>query len=306
MSSFACKVEIPPLKSDSQEEPLTVGRPFYLHCVGDWPLSINPDNLRLDLPEAQKYTLKLLNFTLRDRNSADLKVVSYQTGSNNFDKLNLSDKDQSYELTGVQFQVQSVIDSNVQKPEPFGPLSPGPLAWPQIYWIILFSLLSIGFAIVGRSLYKYIQRKKWLEEVRKYDNHLSPMSQFHSELRRMQRKYDFLGDPALGLAQIGPEQKAEILSALRNDLGIYFIREFRIHGLNPNPKAMLRELKKYHRKIAYEHHETLKSWWKEFDKISKAKTSIMAKDLQQLLREARELVERLTATAEPDDKKGLS
>lgn len=306
MSSFECKVEIPPLKSESKEEPLTVGRPFYLHCVGDWPLSINPDNLRLELPEAQKYTLKLISFNLRDRNSADLKVVSYQTGSINFDKLNLSDKDQSYELKGVQFQVQSVIDSNVQKPEPFGPLSPGPLAWPQVYWIILFALVSLCIAIAGRGIYKYIQRKKWLEEVRKYDNHLSPMSQFHSELRKMQRKYDFLGDPSHGQSQIDPEKKAEILSALRNDFGIYLIRQFRIHGLNQNTKSNLRELKTYHRSIYREYHETLRSWWIEFDKIGNAKAPILAKDLQQLLRESRELVERLTATAELDHQKGPS
>jgi hypothetical protein len=305
MSSFDCQVDIPKSSKEQKETPLTVGREFFLSCQGDWPKDLKIENLRLELPETQKYALKLMNFTMRDLRMADLKVVSYQTGFQKIEKLTLTDGSQSLDLSGVEFQVQSVIDPGNQKPEPYGPIGPLSLAWPLVYWIIISLVLTLISSFAGFKIYHTLKRKKWLREIKKFDNVHSPLSQFHSELRKLQRKFSFFGATNSETASVSPEDIAEIVNAITTHLGIFLVRELQIRALDSSLKILLFDLRKYHPLVYQEQHSSLRKWHHEIKKMQAVQGSLQsstqgsrrAQDLRQLLKESRELAEQIHETA---------
>lgn len=293
MSAFDCQVDIPKSSSEQKDVPLTVGKEFFVICKGDWPRDLKVESLRLELPEAQKYALKLLNFNLRDLRTADLKVVSYRTGLQKIEKLTLTDGVHPLELSSVEFQVQSVLDPGKQKNEPFGPIGPLSLSWPPIYWILIIGVSTMVLSLAGFKIYGKLKRKKWLLEIRKYDNVHSPLSQLHSEFRRLQRKFTFFGATSNEVFPVASEEMTETLKIITQQIGIFLIRELQINALAESPKRILAELRRHHPQIYKEQHEALRKWQNEMKKLNAVQGTIRAQDLRQIVRESRELAESI-------------
>lgn len=290
MSNYDCHIDIPEVPGLA-EKSLSVGREFFLTCQGEWPQDLQKESLTLDLPTKDKYTLKLLHFELRDLKTADLKVVSYLVGKHKLIELKLTDGKQSLALSPVEFEVISVQDPANPKKEPFGPMGPLNLSWPLVYWIILGSVLAIFLSTSFFIFWKRIKRRQWLEEIRQYDNALNPASQFHAELRKLQRKSAFMG--ANDAIEVEPAEKQAIVQTLSHIVRIFWIREFQIKSLDVSDRFILSEFKKYHRSVYTEQYENLRKWLREINKARLDESRLKFQDLRQLLIESRALVEAL-------------
>jgi hypothetical protein len=304
MSSFQCHVDLPTAATTPESSgnsagvnqiPLSVGKIFFISCRGDWPADLKIENLHLELPPEQKYTLKLQEFVRRDVQVADLKVVSYLTGNHNLEKIALSDGTQTLELTPISFQVQSVLDPQNQKPEPYGPMGPLGLGWPLSYWIILASVLVLSIGLLILKIWNFVVRKKWLAKIKIYDSPHTPLSQFHSELRSLQRAYSFFGEGDRQSSQVKSEDFILVVDTIAEKLKIFLIRELRVQALNVPPQKTLAELKKYHPLIYRVHQESIRRWFAEIDKLKKVsdQKTIQSRDLRQLLKDSRDLAEQI-------------
>ena len=298
MAVVSCKVEIPAIEG-LQADTLTVGREFLLSCEGEFPRDMHPEKMQVVLKPEEKYNIHLLNFEFRNPTTADLKVTAYRAGEFQFKDLQVTDGTQTLSLGPVAYKVATVIQPPEMKPgeqqppkqEPFGPMGPAQLPVPMIYWAILAAAIGLVALLILTKIFRVIQRKNMLEKLREHDSALTPLGQFHQNLRRLQRKNPvYFGVPAQN------SDLQEAFDELNKGFLLFLTRQYRVPALEWNERLVLKDLKKYHHKIYNEFGADLKKLYKEFGHGSKDKQKLSETDILNLTRHTRMLLEKMEAS----------
>jgi hypothetical protein len=288
MAAIQCKVDIPAV-TGLQDSQLTVGREFFLNCSGDWPRTFKPDYARLEpVAEGAKYELKLLGFEFRTPTEADLKVTSYLAGPHRFPNLVVTDGALRVELGNVQFQVQSVLPTDGEKVEPYGPIGPAQIPIPLLYWLFLLGVLLFVAGFVGLRIWRYQQRKAMLERLKKHDLALSPIQQFHQSMRRLQRE-----NPAFYGKEATPEELRAGVDELVRMFKVYLSRRLRVPAFEWNERLVLNDIRRYHRALFEESSKKIRDLFEEFKKAGVASQSLKSRDVIQLSETLRKTLEGL-------------
>lgn len=268
-----CDIEVPPIEGLKDGE-ITVGRDFILHCQGEWPASLDVEKINLNLLPEQQFLLKLRKFEFRDRDSADLYVVSYVAGKMEIPELTLSAGEQTVSLGRLQFEVVSsiqepAVDSAPEagtqatppQPQPFGPIGPAWIAWPIVYSLLLAALVTFLVSYFGVMIFRRQQRKRLLLEIADHDSALEPAQKFFQELRKLNRTSPlfYSSEDAIQkiLRQDREKYALEALEQINGALRLYLAREFKIPAFQWRDAAILKDLKKYHRNIYKKHGASL-------------------------------------------------
>lgn len=292
MATIQCKTEIPPLEGLKENE-LTVGREFFLACEGDFPKDLAPEKLAFVLKPEQKYQIQLLNFEFRSQTNADIKVTAYKAGRVQFQDLQLTDGTQTLSLGPVEYAVQTVLPPSEQgqqqaKQEPYGPIGPASLTVPMLYWVILAGLVGLVALLFAGKIYRFIQRRNMLERLKEHDSALSPLAQYHQNLRRLQRTNTvFFGGKA------EPTHIKECLDETYQMLKLYLTRRYQVPAMEWSPRLVLKDIKKYHHKVYQEHSSDLENLFKEYTRGIQDKENLKEEDVLMITKHCRQLVEKM-------------
>lgn len=293
MTSVQCQVEIPNVQGLKENE-LTVGREFLLVCEGEFPKDLVQEKLHFILKPEEKYILKLKSFEFRSPTTADLKVTSYTAGQFQFPQLQLTDDKTTLELGSIGFTVQTVMEKPQpsqtgeapKKPEPYGPIGPATIGIPQNYWIALAVILAVLTSWLGSKIYRVVQRRRLLEDLKKHDSALSPISEFYANLRKLQRYNTvFFGGEGT------PEDISTGVIELQRMLRLYLTRQYRMPALEWSPRLVVQDLKKYHPRVHAEEGVETQKLLNEFVKAQQAKNKVKTSDVLNLSKRTRLLIE---------------
>lgn len=297
MATVQCKIEIPAVTGLKDNE-LTVGREFGLICEGEFPKNLNSQKLHFVEAAETKYLIKLLRVNLESESKAVFAVTSYKAGDIHWPDLQMTDDAQTFSLGPIAYKVESVIpkpeqkqasaqgQEQQQKTEAYGPIGPVNISIPQIYWIILLAAIGLFFSLVIFKIIRVVQRRNMIERLKEHDAALTPAAQFHASMRKLQRTNAvFFG------AEESLEGAQGALEELRRMLLLYITRKYQIPALTWSPRLVIKDLKKYHRKIYVESGKELQPLLKEYQHASENKQSVIGSDIVNLSKRTRQLVE---------------
>lgn len=290
--SYQCKIQIPPVEGLKEQE-LTVGREFILVCEGDFPKDLVTEKLHFVVDAKAKYAIQLRSMEFRSTTEADLKVTSLMAGKIAIPNLQLTDDTQTLDLGQVAFEVTSVLPppdpQNQTKQEPFGPIGPAQLPVPPLYWALLAGVILLAAAIVGMRIFRAVQRRKMLEELREHDSSLSPLAQFHQGFRKLQRQNKVF----FGVANVPQEDVLQCVDDTYRMLKLYLTRKFQVPALEWSPRLVIKDIRKHHPRHFAQDGDELGKLYKEYERAFQDKEYLKAQDVLAIANHCRSLVEKM-------------
>lgn len=268
---------------------LTVGSKFALNCHGDIPVewkASEPLTLSYKTPE-QQYSLNVLKVEKLEPQDAQFIVTSYKAGKHQPEYIRFQRGGSGFEMAKPSWEVKSVLKPN-EKPQPFGPFGPFDVALPL--WILIAAILVSGlliFAVVQRSR-KGLQRRRMLEDLKRHRTAMSPLHQFYRDARTLRKRLDNV--------KVAEELKT-ITEDLNRDFRLYVLRQFEIPTLDWADAAILKDLRRRHRKIWLTTADPLRKTLRELLRL-KGQPSVLLKDVEQLHRMSVDTAERLQRARE--------
>lgn len=292
MSNYNCALEIPQVEGLADQQ-LTVGRIFYYKCQGDWSTKIQIENLKVQFassekgPELTPYSVRALGFELRDPQTAELKLVSYQPGDHQIGQVTLLDGDQSVVLPGFELQVQSVL-SQEQPAQPFGPMGPLSLSIPIVYWLILVSVLGLAVFSLALAYRKKKNRIECFQKIKKDATGPSPLIQFHRDLRVLTKK--------AGLGDIDHQLKMpaqEYLKQMRNYCDLYWGQKLKVALYQRSSYYFESEMKNYAPKFYIKFKKELLFWDQRYHDLFRDHKKAQFEDFVNITTVTRNLIDAM-------------
>ncbi|MCK6598002.1 MAG: hypothetical protein L6Q37_06525, partial [Bdellovibrionaceae bacterium] len=214
-----------------------------------------------------------------------------RVGKHQIPKIELTNEDaQKLNLGSLQIQVNSILNPQ-EKVEPFGPISGLTIPIPLLYWFLLVFVLCSFLVSLSTYFFLKWRRKKMLARLEEYEIHTSPLQQFYSSYRKVQRENVFLYGKEVNIA-VEPQRIVEIISEVEEALKLYLLRKFKTPALEKSWKSTIYDLSKYHHEFMTYQCQELKEIIKELDKAKKADIEkIRVKDLHQIFEKVRLFIE---------------
>lgn len=300
-----CEFIFPQAQSETEgtAKELTVGEVFYAGCTA--PEKINATHFSLKIDEKQKYSLKLLGSENQD-NKWVFKFTSYQVGAQQFPQVELvaegavsgpeagagagaGSEVEKFNLGPLNFKVASVLNPQ-EKTEPFGPFSGISMGIPLLYWLILlFAILTMISSISGYFLVRW-KRKKMLARLEEFEIATSPLQQFYSTYRKLQREHGFFH---LKESDIDKDKAAYpvVLNEMEQALKLFLLRKFKTPALENKWSYTLKDISRYHAEFMSFQYSELKEIIKELEKAKVAIENLKPKDLIQIFEKVRLFIE---------------
>jgi hypothetical protein len=289
--------------------PITVGQTFSLNCQGG-TAQLNQEHLNLQLPEAQKYLLKILKVQGLTANQADFLVTGYVVSPDiKISNLSLVDGEtgegHQVILDGIQFSVQSVITpQNNPENKPFGPWGPARIDYPLWLWILLALMISSFVAAVFLRWRKMRARRLFLRELEKNPIVLSPYNLFNKELRTLGRQYP-MGGASSDAAYAWSQDKAQnYVTELDRSFRWYLARELLIPTKDQSVRMIVGDLRRRHRKFSETVEKDLRVALNELNNALKVSQKVTAVDAQQLTELCRKIAETISQQIELQKNRG--
>lgn len=284
--AFECKVEIPNVQG-LEPNVLTVGREFVWSCAGTWPGWASEAGLRFFLEPQHQYSLKLLRAEKVSPDTLELLATTYTHGQVDLPNVIFGTETEKVELGPLHLEVRSVQDPQNPVAEPYGPLGPIGIGVPLVYWLILAAVILALVSASGFRWLRYSQRRRLLEKMREHDSPLSPIAEFHQNIRRLQRQRALYAGTV-----ISAEEPREVMKELERFFRIFFLRKFRLPAFDWSDRVLLGQFRRQHKNQAKENAEALRKLLKEFA-AARTASSVEAKDVIQLTDHARNLAEKI-------------
>lgn len=313
-----CEFIFPQAQAETEgtAKELTVGEVFYAGCTA--PEKINATNFTLKLDEKQKYTLKLLGSENQD-NKWVFKFTSYQVGAHQFPQVelvkvttaapetkpetNTADGASASAVPGsvtvaeadklnlgpLNFKVASILNPQ-EKTEPFGPFAGITMGIPFLYWLILlFAILTVISSISGYFLVRW-KRKKMLARLEEFEIATSPLQQFYSTYRKLQREHAFFH---LKENDIDKDKSVYpvVLNEMEQALKLFLLRKFKTPAIENKWNYTLKDISRYHTEFMSFQYADLKEIIKELEKAKAAVDNLKPKDLIQIFEKMRLFIE---------------
>lgn len=221
---------------------------------------------------AELYRLRLLEVSSLGNNHADLVVTSYLVGENSLKGIRLTDGKREVSLSGLKWNVSSVIVAKEgEEPQPFGPIGPLKLSysWALIAPILLLLLLVTLFGLRWGRM--EAQRRKLLNDMKKFQTGRPPVDELFKDLRALDRKFDF-----------SKSQKLECVKNLDHAFRLYLVREFVVPAFQWGPNDLLREVKKKNHAVYEKTADSLKRTLIELGQAARRTGDFSPQDIKQL------------------------
>lgn len=236
-ATLSCQTEIPPMDG-LQDNQLTVGREFYIHCKGTWPKEFDLEKAQFVWSQPnQKYILKLLSAQLRSVDEADLKVTSYMAAKVQIPNLILADGTHQMALGPVSFDVASVLDPKTPQPKPYGPIGPISILWPLAYTLFFSFIATVLATYIFRFFWQKRRERELRQKLRELETPLLPEAQFFKDYRALKRESQIF---------YGEFTSADILDArdrIERMLRVFISREFGVLATEWTSQRTLRQLR---------------------------------------------------------------
>ena len=207
---------------------ITVGDFLNLLCDGPTQLEL-ADPVKIEfLDKKQNYSLVVLETLKKEDYFLALKVAPYRTGR--FKKsFHITDGKKKLQIDNLSFEVQSVLTKKATKP--YGPFGPFKLQ-PDLLFVFGFGLSIIVLAFfVSLFIYRFFHRKKFAQSVLNRLSHSNPSKFFIVNLRKEQK------DLSCSLKHLEHLFKTFLEDCLL------------IPAVNQSNKKIMKQLKKYHRRL---------------------------------------------------------
>lgn len=272
MAQWFCQSDI------AQNTPLTVGKRFYLMCKGE-PILLDKNKIYFLTSGNESHTLDLQKVVFLSEESAQFEVVSYRTGEHKLKAI--KDDKNEIAIDGFSWKVASVLPPDHQI-EAYAAYPPIKLNWPtEIYFSLGITLLFLILIFVS-FLLKHLKRKRFQNELKKYDFSLTAYQQLNKELRNL---YGILHHLHFK-TQLNIEKLDHIFK-------VYLMREFEIETLNQSDQRILKEFKKKQKVLYSNVCKELKLLLNEFQRFKKEKRELKFIDLEQMIKMCREVAQKL-------------
>lgn len=262
----------------------TVGNKYLLSCrgegSGEWS---EPIRFQWGDPSHQ-YGLFPIQVMNRSSSQIEMVVTGYKPGKYNVSDLIITDETHRIRSSALEWEIKSVLEGQkqAQPVPPFGPFQLGYPRWLYGVWGFLAILLLVVLWRQGR---RYWVRKRLLEKLMSHRTALSPFYEFNKMLRATVRKIN----PAQ------PEKMAHLIQEMESQFRLYLVRQYLVPAQDWSDRAILREMKKQHRRVYDQVQVELRQLLNEYAKIRKA-TSITRIDLDQILEMTRGVADRMELT----------
>jgi hypothetical protein len=290
--SYQCKIQIPPVEGLKEQE-LTVGREFILVCEGAFPKDLAVEKLHFIMDAKAKYAIQLRSMEFRSTTEADITVTSLIAGKITIPNLQLTDDTQTLDLGQVAFEVTSVLPppdpQNQTKQEAFGPIGPAHLPVPPLYWALLGGVILLAAIIASMRIYRVVQRRKMMEELREHDAAISPLAQFHQGFRKIQRQNKVF----FGVANVPQEDVLQCVDETYHMLKLYLTRKFQVPALEWSPRLVIKDIRRHHPRHYAQDADELGKLYKEYERAFQDKEHLKAQDVLAIANHCRSLVEKM-------------
>lgn len=268
----------------SEKDILTVGTEFKLVCPTE-SFILNPSklNIQTEIP----YQVQILGSELQPDGRLVLRVTSYKVGEFNSNEVILTDGVNKLALHGIQFKVESVIDSKNPPTQPYGPFGGHILYLPPLY---LWTILSLVGLFIFYGCFKFIrkwQRKKLIEGLKRHDSRLNPQTQLHVRFRQLERQ-----------RYLESEQKDKVILEVDEILRIFIIRKFIIPAQDWSDRTIMSDFQNRYSYLGDELIKELKILLRETRKLKEFQNP-QIKDIEQLVKKIKrwvDQVDRLSVT----------
>lgn len=294
MAIVQCEVQM-------REKELTVGSLFELDCKGEWP-KMKADEIELRLDKEFQYTLKLLNIQFVSPTEAQLIVTSYEVGEHKIKAAQIVDRENSVilgDLKGgdLSFTVASVQDPQKPLQEPVGPLGPLKISISPIYWVTALGLLLVILATVATRFYQKKKMQKQLRAMNLDGYAQSPLQQFYTSLRQLQRR-----SPLSVGQQLNIDERVDYVTQVDDFVKLYLARKFLIPTRFWGARQILRAIERKNDFLFLDVGDDLKKFLaeskKSISKEAKKNSALQDKDCLQLAEMSRKLVEKIEKYSE--------
>lgn len=258
---------------------LTVGQKFIVKCGGNFS-SLKTENIKLLATEVEGKkeevpALSLLQVLNTKDGDVELLVTSYRVGTHSLEGFSLTDDAQVLAMSGVVWEVKTVIqEQQQQKPEPYPSYPFWEMSYPIWFYgvciLILFALIGIPFFIFKRLQ----RRKRAYDKVKEYDTVLIPLDSFYKELRRIEN-----------LWLVEKINEKEFVVELNKQLRLFLTREFKVPAFEWPILEVLKEIKKKHYRFYKLFSANILKFFNEIEssKISKKDISFFTEEVQKLV-----------------------
>lgn len=278
-----------------QSRPLaewTVGDTYLLSCQGTVVEERFSDKTQVIFEDdSLAYSLYVLEVLYADYDRAQFLVTGYKpTAEPIRPTFILSDGQTQVQVENLSWSVQTVIDSQESMHvEPYPPYGPFWLSLPMGYWLAIVLFFTVLLFFFGRFLWRWNQRKKLLDKLTHQSTALEPYHQFNKEWRALMRKYS---SPVL---QSKEEEKKLLFYVERLDQSVrsYLMYQFKVPAMEWTSNMILKDIKKYHKKIYRQCETSLKMLLRELDKAKHDPSRLNSSDCEQLFSLSRKVADEL-------------
>ncbi len=262
MKDLNCHIQPP-------EKPLTVGALFDVICDGDLT-GFKTDGMALALAQKDKYVFFVKDVQVKSTSEVIFRVTSYVAGDHEIKGLELTSGGEKYALVGIKYHVDSVIDPQNQKPEPYGPFGPLSLTLPLWFWASFAGSVLFAFIVAGLVVWRRVKRRRLFSKIKEFETAQNPFVQLSRELRAWHRK----------VSTSDTEKLDEALSDLEKLFRAYLTRKFQIPAFQWRMALISKALSQ--KRVDEKRLQQLKLVFLELEKARRAKTVTFG-DAEQLL-----------------------
>ncbi|MCB0390564.1 MAG: hypothetical protein KDD58_04710 [Bdellovibrionales bacterium] len=273
-----------------RDQKVTVGTLMDLHCAGESATVLNKEKIEIKFEDKNfDYALKVLGKQNIEADYIDLVVTSYKAGNFENPIFVITDGDNGIKIENLSWQVNSVLKSQQEKPEP----SKGPfqLNMPWWYWSSIFGVIFVVLLLVFIKLKKIWDRKKLIEELSTHATALTPFNQFNKDLRSEIKNWQQLELTVVPKKE--EEWRRHLLVSVEKYFRQYLMRELLIPTLDWTDAQIIKEIKKRHSKIYSEAIIDIKKILREIRQAQKATSKIAYVDCEQILNMTRVVTEKI-------------
>ena len=266
---------------------LTVGQVFQMNCQGDLaafdPAAFSVFVMRDGVPKPDIYSLKILSTLELQPAQAKWLVTSYQVGSLPQGTIYLTDGKVQAKILGPQWTVKSVIEQKEgEEVKAFGPIPALQGTLGNVIWIFLAAAVLAWIVNLIWEIRERKRLKKLFESLKSMRTHRSALDEFYTEIRGLDRKYNFAKPSA-----------REVVGALFHSFRMYLVRELSVPAHQWGVKKVVTEIKRRPTTPPPEMLGELKKCWAELDHSRQLETPIDAKSLQQTVALTRVTAEKI-------------
>lgn len=268
---------------------LTVGARFLMKCHGDiavsWGSGAVP-KLVFAKPE-DEYSLSLLKVIRQEPTAVEYEVTAYKAGEHAPEYVRVladvgSAEARGFEFTSPRWKVASVLKPQ-QPPQPVPPFGPWDLSLPLWFVILVGVVVLLVVAMIVRTVRRFNQRRRMLEELGRHKTALQPLHQFYRDARHLRRRLHDAKQPS---------DLTAISTDLNREFRLYVLRRYQIPTLDWSNAAILAELRRRHRATYDQSGESLKRTLRELTKIVD-RTNLAPHDVEQVHRMSLDTAERM-------------